>query len=342
MLLLGQDEIRACFSMGEAIDAVGEAFSLASEKCADLPQRTVLARPELDATLLVMPSYVPAGGRERADAAMGVKVLGVFPDNRRRGLPTTTAVMVVVDPDTGLVDALVDGTYLTRLRTGAAAGAATRLLARPDARVGALLGTGGLALCQLEALLCARELEEVRLFSPHPEHVRKLARLARKELDLSRTTLVPCDSARACVEGADVITCATTSHEPVMEASWVKPGAHVNGVGSYTPNMRELPETLVAQAGLISVDSTDAVMAEDGALIDAVADGLVSRDDLVELGTLWNSANGGTACLRGTPVLSSDATSVFKTVGIAVQDSVCAARIVRAAREREVGREVEL
>jgi ornithine cyclodeaminase len=342
MLLLGQDEIRACFSMGEAIDAVGEAFSLASEKCAHVPQRTVLARPELDATLLVMPSYVPAGGRERADAAMGVKVLGVYPDNRRRGLPTTTAVMVVVDPGTGLVDALVDGTYLTRLRTGAAAGAATRLLARPNARVGALLGTGGLALCQLEALLCARELEEVRLFSPHPEHVRELARLARKELDLSRTTLVPCDSAQVCVEGADVITCATTSHEPVMEASWVKPGAHVNGVGSYTPNMRELPETLIARAELISVDSTDAVMAEDGTLIDAITDGLVRRDDLVELGTLWNSANGGIDCLRGTPVLLSDATSVFKTVGIAVQDSVCAAQIVRAARERGVGREVEL
>ncbi len=342
MLLLGQDEIRACFSMGEAIDAVDEAFSLASEKCADVPQRTVLARPELDATLLVMPSYVPAGGRERADAAMGVKVLGVFPDNRRRGLPTTTAVMVVVDPDTGLVDALVDGTYLTRLRTGAAAGAATRLLARPDARVGALLGTGGLALCQLEALLCARELEEVRLFSPHPEHVRELARLARKELDLNRTTLVPCDSARACVEGADVITCATTSHEPVMEASWVKPGAHVNGVGSYTPNMRELPETLIARAELISVDSTDAVMAEDGTLIDAATDGLVSRGDLIELGTLWDRADGGASRLRGTPLLPNDATSVFKTVGIAVQDSVCAAQIVRAARERGVGREVEL
>jgi ornithine cyclodeaminase len=342
MLLLGQDEIRACFSMGEAIDAVGETFSLASEKCADVPQRTVLARPELDATLLVMPSYVPSGGRERTGAAMGVKVLGVYPDNRRRGLPTTTAVMVVVDPDTGLVDALVDGTYLTRLRTGAAAGAATRLLARPDARVGALLGTGGLALCQLEALLCARELEEVRLFSPHPEHVRELARLARKELDLSRTTLVPCDSARACVEGADVITCATTSHEPVIEASWVKPGAHVNGVGSYTPNMRELPQGLLARAGLVAVDSTDAVMAEDGTLIDAVTDGAVRRDDLVELGTLWNSANGGIDCLRGTPVLSSDSTSIFKTVGIAVQDSVCAARIVRAARERGVGREVEL
>lgn len=342
MLLLGRDEIRACFSMGEAIDAVGEAFSLSSGGGADVPQRTVLARPELDATLLVMPSYVPAGGRERADAAMGVKVLGVYPGNRERGLPTTTAVMVVVDPDTGVVDALVDGTYLTRLRTGAAAGAATRLLARPAARVGALLGTGGLALCQLEALLCARKLEEVRLFSLHPEHARELARLAQEDLDLGGTTLVPCDSARACVEGADVITCVTSSHEPVLDASWVKPGAHVNGVGSYTPSMRELPQGLLARAGLVAVDSADAVMVEDGALIDAVADGLVKRGDLVELGTLWDRADGGASCLRGTPLLPNDATSVFKTVGIAVQDSVCAARIVRAARERGVGREVEL
>ena len=329
MLLLNRDDIRSCLTMSDAIDAVEDAFSLFSRGAAQVPLRTAFPQPDHDGNLLVMPSSVP-GSRP----AMGVKVLGVWPRNRDLGLPVTTATMIVVDPRTGMVDAILDGTYLTRLRTGAASGLATRLLARPDATVGSLVGTGGQALCQLEAMLAVRPLSQVRVFSPNPDHVRDLMARAEKSVELGGCRLVAAPSARACVEGADVVTTVTTSNEPVLDASWVAPGTHVNGVGSYTPEMHELPQGLLARADLVAVDSVDAVLAEDGALIDAVAAGTVARDSLVEIGSVAD----GTARARTSP----SQVTLFKTVGIAVQDSVCASRVVEAARERGIGHEVEL
>ena len=162
MLILSEEDIRGCFGMDDAIDAVAEAFESFSAGGAEVPLRTVQPIPGRDGNMIVMPGYVGGDAQRAAGTdSMGVKTLGFFEGNRKLGLPTIPATMLVMDPATGMPAALLNGTYLTQLRTAAASGAATRLLARDGARTGALFGCGGQAACQLEALLATRDLDVV-------------------------------------------------------------------------------------------------------------------------------------------------------------------------------------
>lgn len=341
MLILSERDMRACFSMADAIDAADEAFRAVSKQVAVVPLRTVAELSDVSGQLISMPGYVPAqkgaaeNGKTDTDAALGVKVLGFFESNRARGLPTIPATMLVLDPTTGVTSALLNGTYLTQLRTAAASGIATKLLAREDARIGALIGAGGQAACQLEALLAARDLEEVRVADARPGAAAALVDALQESLgETYGATLVACDSVKACVENADVITAVTTAVDPVLEVDWLKPGVHVNGVGSYTPEMHELPGALFADAAVCALDSRDAVLSEDGEIIDALEQGLLVPDDLCEIGEIsLGYAEGRTS--------ASDIT-VFKTVGVAAEDLVTAARIVAAAQAQSIGVEVEM
>lgn len=219
--------------MRDAIEADKEALEIYSEGKAKVPLRTNIDIDEKNGQNLYMPAYV--GGNQ---AAAGLKIVSVYPDNISKGLPSVPATVITLDADTGELGAVIEGTYLTQLRTGAVQGAATELLARKDAKVGALIGTGGQAATQLEAMIEVRDLEEIRIFDIDFSRAKKFAELMA---DKFNKNIYPCQTAKECVENADIITTVTTSKRATFNDEWIKPGAHINGIGAYTPEMCEIP-----------------------------------------------------------------------------------------------------
>lgn len=329
MLLLSREQILSIFSMRDAIEADKKAFVLHTEGRAKVPLRINLDTEDKSGQCMFMPAYV--GGLNMA----GVKIVSFFPGNAAKGLPVVPATVPLIDGETGLVTAIVEGTTLTQLRTAAIAGAATELLSNPDSRIGVLFGTGGQASSQLEALMTVRSLKEIRVFDVDPERVRKFVTKNQPLADRFGTILVEVKSPDQAVEAADVITTVTTSPKPVFDGSRIKPGCHINGIGSYTPAMREIPVDVLRRAGRIFVDNREAVLAEAGDFIIPISEGLFSPDRIAgELGDLILGRVPGRT--------NADEITVMKTVGFATLDVVTAAAIVEKARAAGVGTEVAL
>jgi ornithine cyclodeaminase/alanine dehydrogenase-like protein (mu-crystallin family) len=261
--------------------------------------------------LLLMP-----GVREGA-AGTSVKLVTVIPGNAERGMPTVQAVVIWLDAETGRPLALLDGGTLTAMRTGAASGVATRLLARTDAETLGVIGAGGQAEWQVRAVAAARPIRRVLVHSRSP-----VSRVAFADALAEATGLevVPAATAEAAVREADVICCATTSADPVLDAAWVRPGTHVNGIGAFRLGMVELPPELFARAALVAVDARASSMAEAGDVVAAIEAGLLAERDLVEIGSI----DAGWAGTR-----SADDITVFKSVGLAIQDVAAAELISR-------------
>ncbi|MDA3978637.1 ornithine cyclodeaminase family protein [Gallibacterium sp. AGMB14963] len=325
MLYLRKAEIKQCFSMKEAIEASKKALSAYSKRLADVPLRTNLNIAQYEGQSLYMPAYVSGD-----DSALGIKIVSVYPKNIEKNLPSIFAVMLVLDPKTGIAKAYLDGTYFTQLRTGAVQGAATDLLAKPRAKIGALIGTGGQAPAQLEAMLTVRKLKEVRIYSRDFDHVIKFCREQQSYYDCE---LIPVKSSEACVTGADIITTVTTAKEATFSAEWVKDGAHINGIGSYTPEMCEIPQGLIRKADLVLFDTMSGVLNEAGDFITPLKKGAVLLHDYDgELGQLINKQVKGRS--------SSKQITLFKSVGSAVLDVVVANEIVKKAKKRGIGLEL--
>lgn len=330
MLLLSREDILSVFSMRNAIEADKRAFELHSQGRCKVPLRSNLETDDGKGQCLFMPAY--AGEINRA----GIKIVSVFPGNAEKGLPVVPATVVLLDDETGMVCAILEGTTLTQLRTAAIAGAATELLSRPDSSIAALFGTGGQAPAQLRALLTVRPIKEARIFDIDPARVKTF--VENHEGEMARefgTTLVAASSAKGAVENADVITTVTTSTTPVFETEWVQPGAHINGVGAYTPSMQEIPAGLLERAGRIFVDNREAVLAEAGDFLIPMKEGTFSADHVSgELGELLLGRVVG----RRTP----EEITVMKTVGFATLDVVTAYEIYQKAKEAGVGQTVAL
>ena len=327
MLVLSREEIRSVFTMRDAIEADKEAFVLHSQGRTQVPLRAGVDAPE--GTCLFMPAFV--GGIDRP----GIKIVSVFPGNAARGKPVIPALVALLDGATGEVEALLDGTVLTQMRTAAIAGAATELLAQPEVSVGALFGTGGQAEAQLEALLTARPLTEVRVYDIDPERTGDFLRRTAPLAERHGARLVAAVSPEAALEGARVVTAVTTSSRPVFPGARVEPGTHVNGVGSYTPKMQELDETLLVRADRVFVDNREAVLAEAGDLLVPMAQGCFGEERIAgELGQLILGQVEG----RTDP----GQITVMKTVGFAALDVVTGHRILEKARVAGVGRSVSL
>jgi ornithine cyclodeaminase len=256
---------------------------------------------------LFMPGYV-----DEMDS-IGVKIVSVFPQNIDKGLPSVPATMVLVDGQTGQVCCMLDGTFLTRLRTGGAAGAATDILACSDAKVGAIFGTGGQAAPQVEGMLAARKLRQVRVFDIYPERAKEFAETMNRELAAYGAEIVPASTADAAVQDADVITAVTTSTKPVFNGRLIKEGAHINDVGGYTPQMQELDEFIIGRADRVFVESRDAVLAESGDFIIPLNKGLIDKNRINgELGQVIAGDIPGRT--------NNKEITIFKTVGTSVQD----------------------
>ena len=325
MLILDAGAVAAALPMAPLIAAMKTAYAAVSNGTAVAPLRTRLPLADRGASALFMPAYVPGEGEE----SLAVKAVTLFPTNPIRGLPLIHAAVLVMDPETGEMQALLEGSSLTALRTGAGAGAATDLLARTDAETAAVFGAGAQARTQLMAVSAVREIRAVRVYGPTPAKVR--AFIEEMSAALPAEYLAAGSPAEA-LAGADIVCTATTSTTPVFSDADVPHGVHINGVGSFTPEMIELPPETLARAR-ITVDSRAACEAEAGELIRAVDLGLVDPDRIDEIGEIVLGAKPGRA--------SADEITLFKSVGIAAQDAAAAALALDRARLLGLGSEVD-
>lgn len=323
--LFSADDVRRALPMSEAIAAVKAGYVQLSAGRAQVPLRTSLPVSEQDVTL-VMPFFAPDD-----EGALGLKLVSVFNSNVPRGLPLIHSLVLAVDPASGAPLALIEGASLTAIRTGAASGAATDVLARADARVAAIFGSGIQARRQLEAVCTVRPIERVLVYS--------LAGAEAFVDEMAGYGPVPANitiarNPREAAAEADVICAATTSRTPVFDGRDLKPGAHVNGIGSFTPEMQEIDVHTVRAAHVV-VDSIEAALAEAGDLIIPLNAGQISRDHIsTELGEVIAGRKPG----RTSPL---DIT-FFKSVGVSVQDAMAARTILRNGPALGLGTSIEL
>ena len=324
MLLLNEKDIRTVFDMNNAIDSNIEAYKIFSSGNAVVPLRQVLTADEGRGNFAFMPAYSSKLG------AAGIKIVNIFPGNRERGEATTIGQVLLMDDTNGEIIALMDGSFITKFRTGAASGAAFRLFARKDAKVGCLIGTGGQADCQLEAMLAACELDEVRIVARDFAKTEKFVAEMSERFKDSGVKIVAYSDADEAVDGADVIVVVTVATEPVFDAKRVKKGAVVSGVGSYTAEMNEIDPELFKMADKIYFDSKEACIAESADIQIPLKEGIVTDDDLT--GDIGEYALGEVVGRE-----SDDEIIIFKNVGLGILDLVIAKLIYDKAKDREVG-----
>ncbi|MFQ5418764.1 MAG: ornithine cyclodeaminase family protein [Anaerolineae bacterium] len=327
MLILNAADVRRALPMKAAIAAMKRAYAAFSAGRVEAPLRTHLPVASQEAAALFMPAFV----QDEDGDALAVKVVSLFPGNPGRGLPFIHAAVLVLDAANGRPQALLEGGTLTAIRTGAASGAATDLLARSDSRVAAIFGAGVQSRTQLEAICAVRPIETVFVFDPSQEKAAVFADEMAGVGDIPMDVRVA-DSPGTAVRHADIICCATTATAPVFDDADLKPGVHINGVGSYTPAMQEIPAETVARARVV-VDSRAACLVEAGDLIQPIQAGLFTAGHIwAELGEIVVGKRDG----RAAP----NQITCFKSVGIAVQDAVAAQTALKTAHDLGLGQTV--
>ena len=318
--ILSRDDVGKALSMEQAITLMRQAFIGLSRGDVLAPQRMRLDLPDQPGELLVMPCAMK--GNKHAS----VKLVSIHPENKTRGLPLIHAFVFLADAETGQLQALMDGEHLTALRTGAASGLATDLLAPLDARMAVIFGSGVQARTQLEAVCAVRAIERAYVFGRDSQ---RLSSYCRDMSDLLRIPVLAATN-HQILKDADIICTATNSTEPLFADSHLKKGVHINAVGAYRRDMCEVPGETVARA-LVVMDQRSACMEEAGDLTKPLDEGLVDSSDWVELGQV---ATGNHT--------QADQVTLFKSVGNAVQDLVAATQILANARTLALGVEAAL
>ncbi len=328
MLVLNRGTVEALLDMDQLIDRLAPAMASLSAGTVSLPPRVGATVPDSGGTLASMPAYVPSPG------TLATKLISLFPGNAGTGIPTHQALVALFDPANGSLLAVMDGTHITAVRTGACSALATRMLARGDAGVMAVLGTGVQAQWQIRAVPRVRSIREVRIAGRDPEKARALARGLSGKLGIP---IHAAESYREALAGADIVCAATHSPDPVVRWEWLGPGVHVNSVG-LNHEGREVDQDTVVNS-LVVVESRQAVLgpAPGGAndLKWPIRDGLMTEDHIhAELGELVSGARPGRT--------NAEQVTLYKSVGVAVQDAVAASLVLAAARERGLGVEIDL
>jgi ornithine cyclodeaminase len=304
-VIIDGEQVRSLVSMTDAIESSRRAFSAAAKEELSGPLRSALSRHRV----LVMPA-------EHSSGSALVKVISLQPDGWKTGRPSIGGAVLWIDGQSGRVTAMIDATALTALRTGAASGLATNLLAAPASSVLAMLGAGGQAADQVAAVCAVRPIREVRVFSRRAE--RREGLCTQLTAVHPGVSFLPVTSPAEAVRGAEVICAATRSVAPLFEVSDLAPVVHINAVGSYMPGMCEVPAAAFGQAAMVVIDQLEAALEEAGDVIQAIAAGQLQPESLVEIGRLLAS-----------PAQPPGGLTIFKSVGIAAQDWALAELVVR-------------
>ena len=296
-IFLNEQQVRHHLRIADLIPAMEKALIDFSAGKVTQPVRSVIKVDPPGGFLGLMPALTPDG--------LGLKAVTFYPSNAERGIPTHMATIFLVDPRTGTPLAIMDGRLITEMRTAAVSAAATKLLASPDSKILAILGSGVQARSHVEAMRLVRQFEEIRVWSPTTEHAKQFAK------EIGATAV----SAEEAVLGADVVVTVTNSKTPVLKGSWLKPGCHVNAIGACRPDWRELDDD--AMSNVVFVDSREGAMKESGDLI------LSGGKIYAELGE----------ALAGNVPTRADETTIFKSLGMAVEDIAAAMLVYRAVTE---------
>jgi ornithine cyclodeaminase/alanine dehydrogenase-like protein (mu-crystallin family) len=335
--LLTETDVKAVLTMDDLIETMASALQKFSTGRVVQPVRTVISVDGDAAFFGSMPAFVRAGGtdpRANSGASLGEKLVTVFAANTARNLDTHLATIVLLDPETGALRALLDGRYITEARTAAVSAVSSRLLARKNAASLAIVGSGVQARSHLEALARVHRLRSVNVWSPNAERRRRFVdesnRAGLRGVDCEIKAV---DHAGEAAVGADLIVLVTSSPVPVVESGWVKPGAHIMSVGACRPNQREMDPALTARARLF-VDSRAAALVESGDVVMGIQEGRFKPDHIIaELGEVVNGAAGRQ---------SDTEVTIFKSLGMAVEDVTAADLAYRRACERGIGKELTL
>jgi len=326
-LLLSRKDVQEVLTMEDCLTAVETAFRELARGQAVMPQRSVIKLADHKGIFLSMPAYI--GGDLNA---LGLNVVTVYPDNpAQHDLPTTLGTLMLCDPATGQVVAIMDAGYLTAVRTGAASGVATKYLARQDAEVCTVFGAGVQARKQLEAMQLVRPLAKVYVLDLVEEARDRFAAELGGELGID---IEPTANAEEAVRAADLIVTASSSHEPVFAGEWLKAGTHINNIGSHSPDARELDTATVKRAKFVA-DLKEANLAEAGDILIPIAEGAVGEDHI--------HASLGEIVIGQKPGRQDDEEiTVFKSCGLAIQDVGTAHSVYQVAKAQGIGTEVEL
>lgn len=328
MLILNAQETKQALPMAASIEAMKAAFRALSSGEVEMPLRSRIPVSEHDGQSLLMPAYIKDADAE----ALAVKIVSVFNKNPSRGLPLIHAAVLVLDESSGQIEALIEGATLTAIRTGAGSGAASDCLAHPDASSVAIIGAGVQAATQLEAVCTVRKISHVRVFAPRQEQAEAFA-IANRGRGPIPDDLTVVENASEAIHDADIICTATTSYTPVFEDADLKPGCHINAVGSYMPEMNEIPSETIARANVF-VDSRQAASKESGEIAQNLASGHLDLGSIHEIGEILME--------RPTQHHNSEQITLFKSVGVAVQDAAAGKLALANARKMNLGTRVEL
>ncbi len=326
VLILSRQDVESILDMKASMQAVEEAFRQYALGTLEMPLRTTIRPKDFGGTFLVMPAFI--GGMK----ALGLKVVTVYPKNPEKfGLPTILATIMLNDPETGGPLAVMDGAYVTAMRTGAVSGVATKYLARRDANVAGIFGAGVQARTQLWAIAEARQLTKAKVFDVDLNRANQFCKEMGEKLGIE---VVRSNSAEDTVKGSHIIATATTSKTPIFEGRWLEPGMHVNGIGSHSPDARELDTETIRRCKIV-VDQREAASKEAGDLMMPVAEGVLTWESIhAELGEIITG--------RKLARTSESEITLFKSVGLALQDISTATMVYQLAKERQVGKSIDI
>jgi ornithine cyclodeaminase/alanine dehydrogenase len=326
VLILDRKAVESLVDMREAIKAIEKVFLEFHEGKAFCPKRLIIDAPKHKGLMYYMPSYLSES------ESLAIKIVAQYDGNLKCGLPTILASILLSDPRNGKPLALMEGAYLTALRTGAASGVATKYLARRDSKMVGVIGTGVQARTQIWAMTeVLRNIAKVKAYDVSPGRVEGFAKDISQKLGLDVETV---ETSKQCVENSDLIIVASTSRVPVLDGNWLAKGAHVNSIGVSGPEGRELDDTTVKKAKIV-VDTKEGVLAETGDLIVPIKRGVISQENIyAELHEIVGGEKPGRT--------SDDEVTCWKAVGMAIEDAAVAKLVYDKAKKEGIGKEVEI
>ena len=325
VIVLGHAEVADALPMEDCIEAMGSILAAHARGEVHQPLRSVMMPPNSRGFLGLMPSH-----RGGDNPVFALKTVAIFPGNPARGLDAHQGTVTLYDGETGVPTAILDASAITSIRTAAVSGLATRLLSLGESSELAILGSGTQAAAHLQAMLTVRALTRVRVYSPNRQHAERLTQIDTGDAEVEVT-----GSAEDAVRDADIVVTATNSREPILERDWIAPGTHINAVGASTPSARELDTATVAASSLFP-DSRESLAAEAGEFQVALRENAIPGPEFVkaELGEVAAGMHPGR--------VSAHEITLFRSLGLGIEDLAAAELAVANARERGAGMEVEL